>query len=152
MLPRMSWDVPDIDVSQSLLPCYSAVFFESFHRRAGEVHELVVRMESEEVNRYVRPEVVVEPPTQLPRLVEIVADLWDDQVCDLDVCLTPVLDLLYRLENWLCVRYSDVFSDKVRLCASFEIDRYAVKKVVHHRHCVGCIESIGDEDVDEPVL
>src|SRR5713101_5614224 len=109
-------------------------------------------MESEKVHWYVGSQVVVEPAAQLPSFIEVIADLGDDQVCDLDVRLSPVLDLLYRLENWLRVRYSDVFSDKVRLCASFEINCYAVEKVVHHRDGVWSVESVGDEDVDEPVL
>ena|SRR5438445_3719053 len=116
------------------------------------MHELVIGVESEEMDWYVRSKVVVEPPAQLPRLVEVIADLWDDQVCDFDMCLAPILDLLYRLKNWLRVRYSDVFSDKIRLCASFEINCYAVKKVVHHRDSIWCIEPVGDKYVDEPVL
>src|SRR6266571_1177985 len=109
-------------------------------------------MESEKVDRHVRSKVVIEPAAQLPSLVEIIAYLWDDQVCDLNVRLASVPDLLYRLENWLRIRYSDILSDKTGFRAALEIDGYAIEKIIHQRNRIWSIESIGDEYVDEPVL
>src|SRR5205807_7398616 len=95
--------------------------------------------------------VVVEPAAQLPSFVEVVANLRDDQVRDLDVGLPSIPNLLYRLENRLRVRYPDILSDKVRFSTAFEINSYAVEKIVHHRNRVRSIEPIRDEYVDEPV-
>src|SRR2546426_2502741 len=109
-------------------------------------------MESQEVHWHVRSQVIIKPAAQLPRLIEIIPNLRDDEVSDLDVRLASVPDLLNRLENRLRIWYSDMLSDKARLRASFEIDCYAVEKIIHHSNSVRCIESVGDEDVDEPIL
>src|SRR2546427_6175660 len=142
MFPRMPCDVPDVNVSQSLFSCDYAVFFEGLHRCIWQVHELVVGVESEKVDWHVGSEVVVEPAAQLPGLVEIIAYLRDDQVCDLNVCLASVPDLLYRLENWLRIRYSDVFSNKACLRTPLEINCYTIEKIIHHRNRVRSIESV----------
>src|SRR5713226_3238861 len=109
-------------------------------------------MESEEVDRHVGSEIVVEPAAQFSCFVKIIANLRYNKICDLDVGLASVSYLLYRLENRLRVLYYDMFSDKVRFSTSFEIYFYAVYKIVHHSDCVVCIESVGDEYVDESVL
>src|SRR2546426_1191098 len=105
-------------------------------------------MESQEVHWHVRSQVIIKPAAQLPRLIEIIPNLRDDEVSDLDVCLASVPNLLYRLENWLRIWYSDMLSDKARLRASFEIDCYAVEKIIHHRDSVRRIESIRNKYVD----
>src|SRR2546427_10132447 len=87
MFPRMPSNIPDIDGSQSLFPRHSAVLFESLHRRARQVHELVIGMESEEVDRHVRPTIIVKPATQLPRFVETIPNLRDDETRHLDLGL-----------------------------------------------------------------
>src|SRR5712692_1962865 len=109
-------------------------------------------MESEEVDRHVGSEIVVEPAAQFSCFVKIIANLRYNKICDLDVGLASVPYLLYRLENRFRVRYSDMFSDKVRFSTSFEINRYAVEKIIHHRNSVGRIEPVGDEYVDEPIF
>src|SRR6266571_3738836 len=151
MFPWMPCDVPDVDVSQSLFSCDSAVFFEGLHGCIWQVHELVVRVESEKVNWHVRSQVVVEPAAKLSGFVEIIANLWNNQVCDLDMRLASILDLLNRLKNWLRVRYPDILSDETGLPTSFEVNCYAVEKVIHHRNRVWSIESVGDKYVDESI-
>src|SRR3989442_12753919 len=106
------------------------------------MHELVVGMESEEVDWNVRPKIIVEPEAELPGFVEVIANLWDDQIRDLDVCLASVPNPLYRLENRLRVRYPDILSDKVRFPTAFEVNRYAIEKIVHHRNGVWGIEAV----------
>src|SRR5712664_4373490 len=109
-------------------------------------------MESEEVDRHVGAEIVVEPAAQFSCFVKIIANLRYNKICDLDVGLASVPYLLYRLVNRFRVRYSDMFSDKVRFSTAFEINGYAVEKIIHHRNSVGRIESIRDKYVDKPVF
>src|SRR5437867_4807842 len=106
MFPWMPCDVPDVDVSQSLFSCDSTVFFEGLHGCIWQVHELVVGVEAQKVDWHVWSKVVVEPAAQFSCFVEIIANLRDDQVCDLDMRLASILDLMIRLNNWMYVHYS----------------------------------------------
>src|SRR5437660_12249182 len=126
MFPWMPCDVPDVDVSQSLFSCDSAVFFEGLHGGIWQVHELVVGEESEKVDWHVGSEVIVELAAEPSGFVEIIANLWHDQSRDLDMRLASILNLLNRLKNWLRVRYPDILSDETGLPTSFEVNCYAV--------------------------
>src|SRR5437899_215127 len=101
VLEPMARDVPDVDVLQAFLLRDRAVLLERLDGRPGELHHLVVRVEPQEVDRGVGAEVVVYPFRELPRGVEIVADLRDDEVRDLDVDLLRVSGVEERLENRL---------------------------------------------------
>src|SRR5208283_1731119 len=61
VLGRVTWHVPYVHVPESLLPRHVVVLLQGPHRRHGDVHHLVVRVEAQEMNRGVRPEVVVDP-------------------------------------------------------------------------------------------
>src|SRR5437867_12754662 len=65
--------------------------------------------------------------------------------------LASILDPLDRLKNWLRVRYPDILSDEAGLPTSFEVNCYAVEKIIHHRNSVRSIEAVGDKYVDESI-
>src|SRR5712691_8738077 len=108
-------------------------------------------MESEEVDWDIWSQVVVEPAAELPGFVEVVANLRDDQVSDLDVRLAAIPDLLDCLKDRLRVWYSDILSDKPGFPTAFEINCYAVEKIMHHRNSIRSIEPIRDEYIDESI-
>src|SRR2546428_9625439 len=152
VLERMARDVPDVDVLQAFLLRDRAMLLERLDWRPGELHHLVVRVEPQEVDRGVGAEVVVDPVRELPRGVEVVADLRDDQVRDLDVDLLRVSRVKERLEDRICIRDVDVLPDKVRLAGSLEVDRDAVEELRHLRDGLWRIVAVRHEDVQKARL
>src|SRR2546427_4159985 len=133
VLERMARDVPDVDVLQAFLLRDRAVLLERLDRSPGELHHLVVRVEPQEVDRRVGAEVVGDPLRKLPRGVEVVADLWDDEVRDLDVDFLRIPRIEERLEDRIRIRDVDVLSDEVRLAGAFEVYCHAVEELRHLR-------------------
>src|SRR5437870_8372109 len=152
VLEPMAGDVPDVDVLQAFLLRDRAVLLERLDGRPGELHHLVVRVESQEVDRGVGTEVVVHPLRELPRGPKVVADLRDDQVRDLDVDLLRVAGVEERLEDGLRVRDVDVLPDEIRLAGAFEVHGDAVEELRHLRDGLRRVVAVRNEDVDEACL
>src|SRR5437879_6005406 len=104
-------------------------------------------MEPQEVDRGVGAEVVVHPLRELPRGVEIVADLRDDEVRDLDVDLLRVPRVEERLEDWLRVRDVDVLAYEVRFPGTFEVHGDTIEELRHLRHGLRGVVAVRHEDV-----
>src|SRR5437899_6685737 len=90
VLERMARDVPDVDVLQTFLLRDRAVLLERLDGRPGELHHLVVRVESQEVDRRVVSAVGVHLLRQFPGGVERVDDFRVAKVRDLAVTLLVV--------------------------------------------------------------
>src|SRR6267378_3499229 len=152
VLQGMARHVPDVDVLEALLLGDRAMLLEGLDGRPRELHHLVVRVESQEVDRRVGAEVVVDPLRKLPRGPEVVADLGDDEVRDLDVDLLRVPRVEERLEDRIRIGDVDVLPDEIRLAGSLEVDGDTIEKLWHLRDGFRRIVPVRDEDVDEACL
>ena len=81
----VAWHVTDVGVVQALLSCHIIMPLQGLDGRGPEFHHLVVRVEPQKVDWRVRPQLVVDEPAELFRLLQVVSHLRHYQVRDFDM-------------------------------------------------------------------
>src|SRR5208282_2468230 len=87
VLKRMPWNVAQVNIIQTNLLRNFMMLLQSLHGGWGQVHHLIIWMESEEVNRRIGAQVVIDPRRQFLRRTQVVSHLRNNKVCNLNVHL-----------------------------------------------------------------
>ena len=132
----MAWYVPHVDISQSDTPCNLAMFFQGCHGCLGQVHQFVVWVEPEEVNGYVRSQIIIQPGRELSSLAQVISYLRNNEIRDFGVNPRLVPDVQEGLEDWLSVRNHYMLPQEPGLRVPLEVYSYTIEKIVHRSNCV----------------
>src|SRR2546425_12385740 len=97
-----------------------------------QMHQLVVWMESEEVNGHVRSQIIIQPGRELSSLAQVFSYLRNNEVCYL--CMNPsfIPDVQEGLKDRLRVRDHYMLPQEPGLCVTLEVYSYTIQKIVHH--------------------
>ena len=104
------------------------------------------------MDRGVVAELVVHELRELPRRLQVVADLGDNQVRDLDVRRLRVPDPLEGVEDRVRVRDPDVPLHELRLPGALEVHGDAVEELRHLGDGLRGVVPVRHEDVHQPRL
>src|SRR3989441_3131881 len=116
------------------------------------MHELVVWVESEEVDRNVGSQIIIQPGTELPGLARVISYLRNNEVRYLSMNLGFVPYVQEGLKDRLRVRDHYMLPQEPGLRVPLEIYSYTIQKIVHHPHRIRCIIPIRDEDIHQTRL
>src|SRR5438445_9723895 len=100
------------------------------------MQQLVVWVKSEEVDRNVRSQIIIQPRTELPSFAQVISYLRNNEVCYL--CVNPgfIPDVQEGLKDRLRVRDHYMLPEEAGLRVTLEVHCYAIEEVVHHSNCV----------------
>src|SRR5437870_6983342 len=116
------------------------------------MQQLVVWVKSEEVDRNVRSQIIIQPRTELPSFAQVISYLRNNEVCYL--CMNPgfIPDVQEGLKDRLRVRDHYMLPQEPGLRVPLEIYSYTIQKIVHHTHRIRGIIPIRDEDIHQTRL
>src|SRR2546426_10699425 len=100
------------------------------------MQQLVVWVKSEEVDRNVRSQIIIQPGTELPSFAQVISYLRNNEVRYLSMNLGFVPYVQEGLEDRLRVRNHYMLPEEASLRVSLKIHSYTIEKIVHHSNCV----------------